>query len=603
MPKNPVINTRDPEEKGTGMKTRILIGGVAAVCLCASAQDQRIAPKTPPAKPPATAIAETPVDAAASEEVLVPPLKAIIIVPSLDAVKPEGVPGAQGVQVLGPDFLKRPDFESLLTPYLGQSLSLSKIKKLQRDVILFCRQMDHPVIDAFYPEQDSTEGIIQMAVLEGKVGNITVQNEGIKWFPDSVFTNGVRLQRGGYILESQLLEDINWLNRNSYFRDVEVAFSQGELGEVDLQLRVKDRPPVRPYVGYENSGNEILGEDRLLAGVNLGDVLGLDHLLNYQFTTDVEIEKFKAHSLSYIVPLPWRHTLTVFGSYVDIDTDLAALGFPDFQQEGQSYQASMRYSVPLPRFAKVDHELSAGFDYKRTDNNLEFGVVSLFDTPTEIGQFVVGYRAWRPDPFGSTALGLQGYYSPGDLFSHNDDDDFDATRPGTDANYLYLRVLAERATKLPLGPDWRQKRLDEVFAWHIAGTYQWADSQLLPSEQLGLGGYATVRGYDERVVNGDDGWVINNELRSPAYRIGNLTGKAGAYDTLQFLIFSDYGAARSPEADFDLVSVGGGVRFNVSTHFQFRFDYGWQLTDKGLSSATTTSGKDSRAHLAALLSF
>src|SRR5215204_1055035 len=119
------------------MKARILICGLTAVFICASAQDQRIAPKTPPAKPPAAALVETPADATASEEVLVPSLKAVIIVPSLEAVKPEGLPGAQGVQVLGPEFLKRPDFERLLTPYLGQPMSLSKIKKLQRDVILF----------------------------------------------------------------------------------------------------------------------------------------------------------------------------------------------------------------------------------------------------------------------------------------------------------------------------------------------------------------------------------------------------------------------------------------------------------------------------------
>ena len=110
------------------MKVKILICGAMTVWMCASAQDERIAPKTPPAKPPATDIAQPPADAAASEDILVPPLKAIIIVSNLDAVKPEGVPGAQGVQVLGPDFLKRPDFEAVLTPYLGQAMSLSKIK-------------------------------------------------------------------------------------------------------------------------------------------------------------------------------------------------------------------------------------------------------------------------------------------------------------------------------------------------------------------------------------------------------------------------------------------------------------------------------------------
>lgn len=580
------------------MKHTIIIYVGLAAWNCVLAQDfDKIAPKTPPAKPPAAELVEPPPAVEASEEVLVPPLKAIIVVPSVDDVKFEGVPDAQGVQVRGPDFLRTPEFERLLARYLGQAMSRSKILQMQREVILFCRQKDHPVIDAFYPEQNSSEGVIQMAVLEGIVGNITVSNPGEKYFPDRLFTNAVRLPEGRYILESQLLDDINWLNRNSYFRQVDVAFKQGELGKVDLELRVKDRPPVRPYVGYENSGTDLLGDHRALVGVNLGDVFGLDHQLNYQFTTDVEIDKFKAHSLSYVAPLPWRHTLTVFGSYVDIATPLEA-----FEHEGASYQASLRYSMPLPRFAKVNHELSAGFDYKRTDNNLEFGGEPVFDSLTEIAHVTVGYRAGRSDPFGATALGLQGFYSPGDLTKHNDDAAFNKTRPGTDASYLYFRLLAERATKLPFGTGWRQKALDEVFSWHIAGTYQWADSQLLPSEQVGLGGSATVRGYNERTVNGDDGWIINNELRTPAFRLGNLLGKPGQPDTIQFLLFSDYGAARSPEGDFDLVSVGGGLRFNISSHFQFRFDYGWQLTDKRLP---TPGGepRDSRAHMAALLSF
>ncbi|HMJ66768.1 MAG TPA: ShlB/FhaC/HecB family hemolysin secretion/activation protein, partial [Candidatus Binatia bacterium] len=236
-------------------------------------------------------------------------------------------------------------------------------------------------------------------------------------------------------------------------------------------------------------------------------------------------------------------------------------------------------------------------------NNLEFGGTAIFDTPTEIGQVFLGYRAWRPDSFGSTGLGVQGYYGPGGLFDHDNDEDYNATRPGADANYLYFRVIAERATKLPFGSDWRQEPVDSVFSWRAAVTYQWADSRLLPSEQLGVGGYATVRGYDERLVNGDDGWIINNELRTPAFRIGNLLGTPRSYDTIQFLAFSDYGAARTPEADFDLVSVGAGLRFTVSTHFQFRFDYGFRLTEKDRSIESESGGKSSRAHLAALLSF
>src|SRR6185503_19772383 len=118
-----------------------------------------------------------------------------------------------------------------------------------------------------------------------------------------------------------------------------------------------------------------------------------------------------------------------------------------------SYQASMRYGAPLPRFAALDHEVSVGFDYKRTYNNLEFGVVSIFNVPTEIAQFVLGYRAYRPDSFGSTSVGIQGYYGPGELTPYNEDDNFNRTRLSTDANYLYFRVLASRSTKLPFGEN------------------------------------------------------------------------------------------------------------------------------------------------------
>jgi hemolysin activation/secretion protein len=586
------------------MKAKILIWAIAAICASASAQDERIAPKTPPAKPPADELGMTEAEKAAPDDPLFT-LQAIIVYPSLTDVKGEGVPGAKGVQIHGPEFLRTPEFEAFLSVYLGQPMSLRKIYRLQREVILYCRKMDHPIIDVFYPEQDSTQGLIQMVVLEGKVGKIIVNNPEPQHFPDSRFTNNVTVKPGSYVLESQLLEDINWMNRNSYFRDVNVTFRQGELGQVDLQLDVKDRPPVRPYFGYENSGNEILGEHRALVGVNLGDVFGLDHQFNYQFTTDIDIQTFKAHSVSYVAPLPWRHILTFFGAYVDIDADLAEIGLPGFTQQGESYQASMRYGIPLPRIAALDHELSAGFDFKRTDNFLDFGFPGLaaFQTKSDIAQFMVGYRAFRLDPFGSTAAGIQAFYSPGGLAKYNKDDNFDQTSPGTDEKYVYVRALASRATKLPFGENWKQRDISQLFSWHIAGTYQWADSGLLPSEQLGIGGYATVRGYEERAANGNDGWIINNELRTPAFRLSNLLGKPGEADTLQFLVFSDYGAARTPQDDFDLFSVGGGMRFNISTHFQFRFDYGWQLTDKGISSRVIGRGKQSRAHMGALLSF
>src|SRR5258706_1950805 len=380
---------------------RIALVNLALMISCgvAFAQDwRRIAPKTPAPKPPLSELPKPSTEAAtpATEQVIITNLNGLVIVPSLSAIKPEGIPGVSGLQIQGPSFLRVPDFQKIVKPYFGQVMSFSKIKKLQRDIILFCRAKDHPVIDVFLPEQDPVGGVIQMAVLEGRLGKIVVTNEPPVWFDHRLIRQGIRLRPGDPIRESRLLEDLNWLNRNSYFRDVEVKFKQGAFNpkgpsDVDLQLDVTDRLPVSAYGGYENSGNRLLGENRFLLGANFGDVFHLDHQFNYQFTIDTEGSLFRAHSASYVVPLPWRHTLTVFGSVVNVHADLSSVGFSGFNQEGHSYQASLRYGVPLPKIMKYDHEVFAGFDYKRTDNNIEVGGSTVFNTPTEIDQVVLGY--------------------------------------------------------------------------------------------------------------------------------------------------------------------------------------------------------------------
>ena len=134
--------------------------------------------------------------------------------------------------------------------------------------------------------------------------NITINNEGKKWFSDMFISEQVRLHPGDEIESTRLNEDLNWLNTNP-FRQVNVAFKQGEeLALTDLELQVDDRLPLRGYFGYENSGTRFTGENRLLAGFNWGNAFGLDHQLNYQYSTDIEFDLVKAHSASYLAPLP-----------------------------------------------------------------------------------------------------------------------------------------------------------------------------------------------------------------------------------------------------------------------------------------------------------
>jgi hemolysin activation/secretion protein len=521
-------------------------------------------------------------------------ITAIILVKSRAEIQDAGVPATNGVVVHDIPFLETPDFHQTLDPFIGKLLTENTIRDLEDAVILYCRARGKLLVDVILPEQNIENGSLQLWFLEGKVGTIAVNNPGRKWFKDQMILNNVRLRPGEPIDSRKLTQDLNWLNNNP-FRQVDVTFKPGDkLGTTDVELQVDDRIPLRPYVGYENSGTRFTGEDRFLTGINWGNAFGLDQQLNYQFSSDINFYLVKAHSASYIIPLPWRHTLMLYGSYVDGKADFSSIGLGT-TANGTSWQTSLRYSIPLPEFGKFRHEVSAGFDFKRSNNDLEAGGTTVLQrSDTDVAQFELGYSGLLADPYGRTSFGLEGYYSPGGLTQYNDNADFNNLRTDAQASYFYARLNAERITRLPFG-----------FSWLLGGWLQGATERLLPSEELALGGYNTVRGYDERVLIGDNGWIINNELRTPPLTLGNLLELPNGRDELQGLVFFDYGAVRlinivpadGSDPNKTLYSVGAGFRWTVSHNFSLRLDYGYPLTQQSINEHR------SRTHIGALLSF
>jgi len=547
------------------------------------------------------------------------PLRAIVIVPTRDAVQVQGVKGVQGVSVQGPAFLKTAKFEKLLSGFFGQRLTDETLKRLQIAIIKHCRDVGHPVVDVFLREQEYVDATVQIAVIEGKIQKITVENEGHKWFSDAFVSRQLTLKQGDAIESDILNEDLSWLSQNTYqslgvfegsFRDVRASFTQGnELGTTDLKLKVEDRFPLRPFLGYENSGFEVIGKERYFAGFNYANVFGLDHRLNYQFTADTSFDLFRSHAASYVVPLPWRHELILFGAYADLRPDYGRLSdtnFANFKNDGSTYQISARYSAPLPDLGKLEHSLMAGFDFKRTDTPLLFigsaggGGSILATNLVDVAQFSLDWSGRLRDKLGGTAFSLLGVYGPGGLTDHNRQRDFSEFAPGSDAQYVYGRLELRRETKLPLD-----------FLWYTRAAGQYSDSELIPSELFGLGGWATIRGYNERVVNASDGWLVINELRSPQFTLGNLTGQEGKRDWIQGLVFLDYGRVinRNPfggyKYDYTLLSVGLGLRYQLADNLHFRFDYGFELDDeyKTAPSAQLEKQPSGRGHIGLEISY
>jgi hemolysin activation/secretion protein len=521
-------------------------------------------------------------------EVLVSELKGVRLLSSPKEVRSGGYHGPPGVDPGDVTLAQGPDFPAAVQPYLGQPVTLNSLSELTRSIVAYYRDHDRPVVNVYVPQQAITSGYIQVVVLESRVEKVDAT--GAKWFSNDMLKHEVSLRPGDPISGNRIRSDIAWINRNPFLQS-DMLMAPGDTpGTTDLLLRTQDRFPLRVYAGYEDSGNRYTNNNRLLTGVNYGNLFGLGQQFSFQYTQAPTKNQFEAESATYVIPLPWKHLLTIFGSYAATDATLDS----GFNSGGVNWQISGRYEIPLPSTAHFTESVTGGYDFKRNNNSLLFGVASVSNTTADIDQFVLSYQAAYQDDYGTTSASATGFYSPGGFSAYNDDLDFSGQRLDAPSSYTYGQFTLDRVTRLP-----------GDFSWVINGLLQESNANLLPSEQLGLGGYATVPGYEEREVNGDDGFLISNQFLTPPVSIGQAFGWTALKDQLQFLAFVDYGGTNlhtvtpaDVNPNTNLLGVGPGLRYVIDPYLSLRFDYGFQLLNTGFGT-----GEHSRGHVGLVISY
>ncbi|MFZ5807211.1 MAG: ShlB/FhaC/HecB family hemolysin secretion/activation protein [Verrucomicrobiota bacterium] len=526
-------------------------------------------------------------------EIILKQLDAIVFLSDPSQVSRKGLKDMRGIYADNFPELKSKKFQKLMQEFFYRPFTIATSRRLVSKVANFYREYDSSIVSVLLPDQNISYGVIQILILKGKAGNLTVS--GNQWTSAENVLGEIHLKKGDVISQEKLSDDITWLNRNPFQR-IDAVFAPGKAtGLTDVDFRVKDRFPVRPYAGYENTGNDLTGDERWYAGLNWGNAFGVpNHLFSYQFTTSSDFEMSLSHAATYTIPLPWRHLIGVFGSRTDTEADVLA----PLALKGKSWNVGARYIMPFRKVEIGDdilmnHEAEVGFDFKQSDSNLEFGGVPITNTSTDINQFTGKYTMTFQDPHGYTSLVGSIFHSPGGWTDNSKDPKYQAARALTEAQYTYAQAEAIRSFTLP----WD-------FSTFHSFTWQWSDGNLLSSEQLGFGGRDSIRGYEEREVNADEGWIMRHEFRSPPVSFADFFDSKDVNDQLYFLGFWDYGVAKNnrllpgENIDTELSSVGPGVRYTINPYLSAVADYGFQLINSGNNNRFA-----SRLHLGITLSY
>lgn len=473
------------------------------------------------------------------------------------------------------------DIEKLLEEScLGEPITDDNLQEIQFSIRDYYENQNSSLVDISTPDQEVTNGVLTIQVDKRKLGEIRYR--GNKWYRTKQLSHYVRQESGDPIDVERLSEDLAWMNR-SPFRRSDALFVPGkDPHTTDIELATWDRMPVRFYGGFDNRGNDAIGTERMFGGLEVGNFLNFDVRMSYQYTCSLSFGNLNAHVLRFDIPLPWRHLFNAYYGYSRVH--LKHLG-SEFLSQGTSQQASGRYVIATQKNRVLDWTF--GYDYKLTNNNLLFAEIPIFSNKVAIGQFLAGITYQSQPGCNVIFLNLELVGQPGGYLPHMKDFEYQTLRPFAKNVYLYGRGAFEYTHRFA--------RKEFSLINRIGG--QASTANLLPSEEFGLGGADTVRGYKERIVNGDDAIAANLEFRWDAFCFlrkkiecptccdpkEQIYQRRKLGDLFSLLAFIDYGFTHVhknsslEQTCAYLLSAGPGVRYVFDQYVQARLDWGIQL--------------------------
>lgn len=449
-------------------------------------------------------------------------------------------------------------------------LDKENIAEIKSAIYRFYEQNDQPFISINVPPQKISTKVLQLVVTEAHIGEVKADTPPRGNFER--IQNQFDRTKDGKLDLTNVRETVKFLNRNP-FQNVQIVFEPGEqLGSVDLRLLVENRFPFRLYAGADNTGLLRTHRQRVTSGLNARGLREEDFLA-FQYTTSYEPKKFQGYTGQYIMLLPWKNILTAYGGYSRLHADLP---FPSTTNVGTSSQVSLRYIMPVELSQSWESEYTVGCDYKGTNTTIFFQETDpQFTKTVNLSQFTLKSRFVFKRPFGQIIMEGEVLFSPGVILPNSSQPDFNQLRTGADNRYAYGKGSLEYTQLIPSG-----------MSLNFLCQGQAASGALLPSEQQGIGGHDTVRGYDERQLNMDNALIANFEIKSPSVQIISRLRKTDISDSLYFLGFFDYGwghnlapVGEDARTAF-LMSAGPGIRYLLPPYISARLDWGWKLEKK-----------------------
>lgn len=494
-------------------------------------------------------------------------------------------PLIRGFAVTGANPLPDSEISVLLAPFLRKPATLETLQRATASLEAALRAKGFGLHRVVLPPQDVDE-TITLNLVQFTMGSVDVEG-GTAFAPANVRASVPELAEGGTPNLERLAIQTALANENGS-KHIQVSLRGGDQPDrVDATIKVQESPPFKFSVNLNNTGSKQSGRDRFTLAASHDNLFDRDHQLVGAYTTSLaKPSAVSQFGLTYRVPL-YEQLSMLDVSYTNSDV-VGDFGTFTSTGAGRVLGASVRRHLSAPQGEKRHVFV------RLEDKTYE---------PTRLnGQALAGQSLRRSRPL------TLGYASnrQGDRSIWDWQASLAFNLPGGSGNQLAAYRSESPSVN---GTRWSALRAHAIWAtglgdgWSLAwrGQAQWTPDALLAGEQLGVGGYTSLRGTEERGLSGDSGVTSSLEVGSPEWGPG-----------LRWVVFWDAGWVASHRAGLKSLpssdrasSVGLGVRYALKP-VSLMLDYGRVVVGSkqpaGLSSTVPRSG-DYKLHMSVTARF
>ena len=252
------------------------------------------------------------------------------------------------------------DANLVLAPWVGRSLTPNELLAAVEALSAFLRERDLPIAQALIPPQDFRNGIVEITVLEGRLGQLRMDTAADLRVRASVVERFTKSLRSGEPVRGDNLEQSLLLLNDLPGIRVEAALTAGaQAGSADLLVKVEnDGHPLSAILTLDNAGLRATGEYRTDLNLRWRSPLGLGDLLALRLLAS-HTGGQKLSSLTY--GLPVNDQGTRLGLRVSEQDYRLGREFAPLLAHGRQRALSLLVSHPLLRRATRNIYLSAAY--------------------------------------------------------------------------------------------------------------------------------------------------------------------------------------------------------------------------------------------------